>query len=303
MDKKYDILILGGGPIGASTAYFLSENGAKNIALVCDGSEEDLSSTFRYAGGSVRAFWDDPLKVEMTKTTMDFILDLDKKGVDLSLIRDNYLFLNKGKYIPSLNISGKKLVNWFLSRAKEKGLTICEGEKILSVTKDSGFYTVRTDKNEYKSNKVLLALGSANSNFVPEYKIEKEKRQLFVLDIPVGKDEESFPHTIIPIKNGVAYVFIKKMENGLRFVVGQEDILEENDNGVAEDYFAKLLESGLGESFPFLKNAKVENILWGFDVKNKILKLEKYDESLFVANCGSAIRSCVWIGRKIAEKF
>jgi hypothetical protein len=53
---------------------------------------------------------------------------------------------------------------------------------------------------------------------------------------------------------------------------------------------------------PFLKEAKVEKILWGFDCEKKTLSLENR-ENLFIANCGSAIRSCVWIGRKIAEEL
>ncbi len=301
--KSYDILILGSGPIGASTAYFLMEKGVKNVGMVTEEPADSRAATYRFAGGSLRSFWDDPLKIEMTRETMDFISALDARGIDLSLVKDNYLFLNRGAYVPSLNISSAKLVAWFLGQAQAKGLVVHQKEVVCGIEKIAEGYAVKTDKNDYAAKKILLALGVANAAFMPGVAIWKEKRQLFVLDLPVGPDEAGFPHMIIPVNKGVAYVFIKKMPGGLRFVVGQEDAVAAHDRPEPEDYFSALLDAGLGDRVPFLRKANVQEILWGFDVANKTLCIEERGAALFAANCGSAVRSCVWIGRQVSENL
>jgi hypothetical protein len=134
---------------------------------------------------------------------------------------------------------------------------------------------------------------------MPDYELEVEKRQLFVLDLPVGEDERDFPHVILPVAEGVAYVFIKHTAKGWRFLVGQEDAVEASEEPGAEDYYEALLEAGLGQVMPFLNKAKVEQILWGLDAGNKELRLEDKD-GLIAVNCGSAARSCVYLGKEIA---
>lgn len=302
MNEPYTTLLLGGGPIAASTAYFLTQDGATNIGLVTQDPIENRDGAYMYAGGSVRWFWDDELKKEMTTETGQFILDLDAQGVDLSLLKDNYLFLGRGKFVPSLNISGKKLVQWFLGQASQKGLQVHNNERIVSVTKNADIWNVKTETSEYFAHKVLLALGVNNGTFMPGFHVDVEKRELFVLDLPVTKEEEQFPHTIIPLKEGVVYVFIKKFGDTMKFVVGQEDAVEPSENSEDGSTFAALIEAGLGEFMPFLKKAKIEMTLWGFDAGNKTLTIEER-EGLFAVNCGSAIRGCVWIGKEIAKRL
>jgi len=303
MTDIYNILILGSGPIGASTAHFLTEQGIEKVGLITQDPTDDHSATYGYAGGSVRWYWDTEIKTEMTTMTSDFIFELDKQGVDLSLVKDNYLFLDIGKYVPSLNVNGKKLVRWFLDQAVSKSLELHEQEMIVSVIKENDIYIVKTNKAEYRSHKVLFALGTKNTEYVDGYTLAKEKRLLSVLDLPVGEYEQNFPHTIISLPKGEAYIFIKKFPEGLRFVVGQEDVLEESDQPGEENHFEELLSAGLAVSAPFLKNAKVEKILWGFDTQKKTLTLEEPQQGMFVANCGSAIRACVWIGKEVAKKL
>jgi glycine/D-amino acid oxidase-like deaminating enzyme len=298
----YDILILGGGPIGASSAYFLSRKAGKKIAVITQEPDDAPHATYQSAGGCVRWFWPDPLKIEMTKETADFIKKVAKSGVDLSLHEDTYLFLNRGKHVPAVNISGAKLINHFLGEAKKKKVTVHSGEIIKKVQNEKGVITVTTDKNTYQAKKVLLALGAQNAKFMPNYHIEEEERYLMILDLPVTETEKTFPHMIIPVGDGVAFTFIKKLPEGYRFVVGQEGILDVPKKSQVKAHYKELLAAGLGDIMPFLKKAKVERMLQGIDVENKNLLL-KHDKGLYAANCGSAVRSCVWIGRTIAEKL
>lgn len=304
MTKTYDLLILGSGPIAAATAYHLTKSKQlDSIGIITQDPTDDHSATYTNAGGSIRWFWDDDLKTEMTTQTANFIKDLLEKGVDLSEISDNYLFLHRGKFVPSLNVSGTKLVNWLLDQSIKKGVKIYNQTKITGVKNVGNVYEIQSTTQTFRAKKVLLALGVANEIFMPNYKLEKEKRQLFVLDVPVDDSSRDFPHVIFPLSDGVVYCFIKKTPEGLRYLVGQEDVVETPEDLDSATTFKHLLEAGLGKIMPFLNSAKVEKVLWGIDAANKELRIESHDDSLFAANCGSAIRSSIWIGEQVAKKI
>ncbi|HEY0964791.1 MAG TPA: FAD-dependent oxidoreductase [Candidatus Paceibacterota bacterium] len=300
MNNLYDILILGGGPIGAGTAYALTRKGKRKIGMVTIEPEATPHATYQYAGGSVRWFWDDPEKINDTKVTADFIKKISKNGVDVSLHHDTYLFLNRGKHVPAINISSAKLISYFKSEARSKGMKIHEDEMVKKVHEENGLAVVTTSKHTHYAKKVLLAMGAQNARFMPDYHLEEEPRYLMILDLPVTQTEHTFPHTIVPIQEGVVFVFIKKLPEGWRFVVGQENVLPVPKASQLKAHYRELLEAGLGEVMPFLKKAKVERMLSGIDVENKTLKLEQRGP-LYAANCGSAVRSCVALGMKIAD--
>lgn len=302
MSNVYDILILGGGPIAASTAYFLSQEGKNKVGILFENQIDNKRATYKYAGGCVRWFWDEPLKISMTKETADFVKKIADDGVDVSLREDTYLFLYRGVHTPAINVSAAKLVDYFIKEAAEKGVTVHGDEVIENITKEGELHTVSTDRGSYKAKKVLLALGAENARFMPDYDLEKEDRYLLVLDLPVGEAEIDFPHTIAKVGDGYAYVFVKKMSEGWRFLVSQEDVLPTPKEGEVEIHFEKLLSAGFGEVMPFLQKAKVERMLTGTDVETKEL-LIKEKEGLMAANCGSAVRSCVWIGRELTKRI
>lgn len=302
MKNSYDILILGGGPIGASTAYHLSRQGKKSIGLITAEPAEAAYATYQSAGGCIRWFWDEAKKIDMTKTTADFIIDLARSGVDVSLREDTYLFLDRGVHVPAINVSGVKVVEHFLSEASAHGVSVHKNETVTEVRRSGSGYEVVTDKGSYSATKVLLALGAQNVRFMPDYELEEEKRYLLVLDLPVKDAERMFPHTIAKIGNGYAFVFVKKLPEGWRFLIGEEDILGIPTSKNLTAHYKKLLETGVAEIMPFLVKARVERMLSGTDVENKTLLL-KGKKGLYAANCGSAVRSCVWIGQQVAERI
>ncbi len=133
--------------------------------------------------------------------------------------------------------------------------------------------------------------------------IEIEKRQLFVLDLRLNENQLKLPHTIIKFKNGIIYYFVKKFDEGYKLILGQEDIFEHSLTPEPENYFEELLNMGLGEILPFLKEAKVEKILWGYDAKNKKPLYYQVDQNFWSINCGSAVRSLYYIGKKFLDEF
>lgn len=302
-NKTYDLIIIGGGPIGSVTAYFVSQekNNLKcqNIALIQKEPEIDENIAYLNAGGSIRWYFEDEEIRTATKKTYDFILKI-KDEVDLNLIEDNYFFVHKGIFVSSLNISGKKLVDYFKKVAKKNGIEIFEGFNYENYEKVNDGYLVKTDKSEFLTKRIIFALGYKNKDLF-NLKLEIEKRQIFVLDLTITNERFNLPHTILKFKDGIIYFFIKKFDDGYKLVFGQEDIFEHSLESKPENYFNELLSKGLLEILPFLRNAKVEKILWGFDVKNKKPYIKEIDKNVWTVNCGSAVRSIVYIGEKIIE--
>src|SRR4051812_31510203 len=185
MDTQFDVVIAGSGPIGASTAYFLTKKTSLKVALVTQDPTDDSSATYTQAGGSLRWIWDDPEKTKMTSETAKFIKSLSAGGADFSLHEDHYLYLYTGAYHPALNFSGKKLVDLLLGVAGTQGLSIIRQAKLSSLQVSQNNVTLETNAGKISGRKVLLALGVANAEFMPGYDLDREKRQLFVLDLPV----------------------------------------------------------------------------------------------------------------------
>lgn len=304
-DRAYDILIIGGGPIGASAAYHLAlAKSGKRVALITKDNAEQSDAAYKNAGGCVRWFWDDPLKRAMTEETRDFIEARLAEGVDLDALRNPYLFVHRGALVPSFTLTGAKLVNWMLDSAAKSGVEIARGVEAMAIEKEGNGYRVRTASGDIVATTVLVALGAGGSSLVPGLTLETEKRQLFVLDLPVGPERVGLPHTILPLGKGVAYFFIKKVAGELKVVVGQEGVIADaTADGPEPEQFAALLQAGLAELSPFLAKAKVEKVLWGHDAANKTLLIHEESPCLFAAACGSAVRGCAHIGRELAAKL
>lgn len=304
-DRSCDILIIGGGPIGASTAYHLAQAGAgRRIVLVTKDTAEQSDAAYRNAGGCVRWFWEDTLKRAMTEETRDFIEARLAEGVELDALRNPYLFAHRGAFVPSFTITSAKLINWMLERAAARGVEVICGTEVTALMKVESGYRASTAGGSIEAATVLVALGAGGRSLVPDMPLETEKRQLFVLDLPVGAERAGLPHTIVPVGKGVAYVFVKKVAGELKVLVGQEGVVTDAAvDGPEPDQFERVLKEGLADVMPFLAKARVEKVLWGHDAANKILLVHEPTPRLFAAACGSAVRGCAHIGRELAAKL
>lgn len=70
--RPYETLIVGGGLLGSSTAYHLARLGARDIAVIDADLSGRLSSSELNAGGA-RATWDQPLNVQLSRASIDFL--------------------------------------------------------------------------------------------------------------------------------------------------------------------------------------------------------------------------------------
>ncbi|MFI5626765.1 NAD(P)/FAD-dependent oxidoreductase [Nocardioides sp. NPDC051685] len=297
-----DVAICGAGPIGAATATFLARPDLRVVLIDHDPADDPAHvATYRYAGGSIRWTWPDPVKREMTTHTEQFIRSA-ADGAELDMIENTYHLLHTGEHIPALNVSATGLVGMLRDQAQEAGATFVDA-LVTGVRPDGSGHVVETSRGAIRAGRVLGAMGAANSSVFPQVSAEPEKRQLFVLDLPVPPERELLPHTIVPVGDGFGYVFVKLIDGDLRVLVGQEDIVEDEDTSGPVDHWKEILDSGLAATLPWLRDARVDDILWGVDTAQKTLVLDEPSPGVLVANCGSAIRSAAWLGRTLADRL
>jgi hypothetical protein len=153
------------------------------------------------------------------------------------------------------------------------------------------------------ARKVVLATGVNIKKMFSDAPFTYKKRELLVFDLELSPEALKFPHTVVPLAHGLVFSFIKNIDGRDRFVLGQEDLLEYSDTWEEENFLPQLIDLGLYNLMPFLKGAKVEKVLWGFDSVSKFPEFYSPRASLLAVTCGSAVRSCVWIGRKVTEKM
>jgi 2-polyprenyl-6-methoxyphenol hydroxylase-like FAD-dependent oxidoreductase len=122
--STYDIVIAGSGPIGSATAYLLRDTKQRIAILSPEPLENDPDhrATYMYAGGSIRWYFENTSVASATQKTAECIRTLIDSGIDLSAIEDRYVFLHRGVSAPSYNVSGAKLVEYFLAQAEQSGV-------------------------------------------------------------------------------------------------------------------------------------------------------------------------------------
>lgn len=86
--KKAEIIIIGGGVVGASVAYHLTERGAKDVLILESGSTQGNGSTGKATGGA-RAQFETEINIKMSLYSLDFLANC---GFDCGYEPRGYLF-------------------------------------------------------------------------------------------------------------------------------------------------------------------------------------------------------------------
>jgi glycine/D-amino acid oxidase-like deaminating enzyme len=236
----------------------------------------------------------------MIRRTADFIDARVAAGAPIRVREAPYLFLDAGVLVPALNLAATDLVADLVGLATGAGVTEVDVGEVTAVEPVAGGHRVVGAAGTVEARVVVLALGAGNPALVPQLPAKLEKRQLFVLDLPVDERRAALPHVVAPIGAGYAYVFVKDTDEGLRVLVGQEDLIADDDLTGPVDSYGELLAAGVADRFPFLRAAGVERILWGVDWVDKLPHLAEHRPGLLTVNCGSAVRACVAIGEQVA---
>ena len=291
------VAVVGSGPIGAATAYGLARAGIADVTLV--GGDHGPAA-YRSSGGSVCWHRDDPEKAAMIEATADFVRQRVAAGARIRYREQPYLFLDAGVLVPALNIAAADLVADLAGLARRDGVRDADLGPVTAVEPVEGGHRVVGARGTVEARVVVLALGAGNAALTGTDPGAVEKRQLFVLDLPVGEDRARLPHLVAAVGPGYAYVFVKQTAGGLRLLLGQEDLVADSDLSGPVDHLAELLAAGVADRFPFLRGARAEQVLWGVDRFEKLPAITAHRPGLISVNCGSAVRACVPIGQRAA---
>lgn len=91
--KKYDFVIVGGGIVGVSLAYWLASKGAKKICVVEKEMSVCMGSTPRSAGG-IRAQFTNEINIRLQMEAVKFFENFDREfGSHAEFTQAGYLFL------------------------------------------------------------------------------------------------------------------------------------------------------------------------------------------------------------------
>ena len=291
------IVVAGAGPLGAATAYHLARQGVQ-VAIV---SQDRPDAAFRSSGGSICWHRPDPRRAAAIRETADFVRTAVADGARIGCREVPYLFLTDGVQVPALNVDSGDLVDHLLAEAGRAGAVRVDLGAVTGIDFGDDGHIVVCERGTVRAGAAVVALGAGNPGVVDGLPVAWEKRQLFVLDLPVDGDRASLPHTIAAVGDGYAYVFVKRFDAGLRVVVGQEDVVEDDATTGPVDHFGELLDAGVADHFPFLRGATVDRILWGLDWPGKLPHVQEHGPRLFSVNCGSAVRACIAGGRAAAD--
>ena len=92
MTDKADIVIIGGGIIGTSIAYYLARLGVKRVVLLEKGYLAG-GSTGR-CGGGIRQQWSEPMNVRLAMRSVELFEHFDEEpGMDIEYYKGGYLLL------------------------------------------------------------------------------------------------------------------------------------------------------------------------------------------------------------------
>lgn len=90
---KAEVVIIGGGVIGASVAYHLTERGMTDILILEREAQQGLGSTGKATGG-VRAQFETEINIRMSLYSLDFFSKFDEiTGIECGYEPRGYLFL------------------------------------------------------------------------------------------------------------------------------------------------------------------------------------------------------------------
>lgn len=93
MSNKTEIVIIGGGVVGASVAYHLTARGAKDVLILDRGMQQGSGSTGKATGG-VRAQFETEINIKMSLYSLDFLANC---GFDCGYEPRGYLFFATDK--------------------------------------------------------------------------------------------------------------------------------------------------------------------------------------------------------------
>ncbi|AKB35218.1 Geranylgeranyl diphosphate reductase [Methanosarcina siciliae C2J] len=193
----YDLIIVGGGPSGASAGRVAGNAGISTLLL-----EKENFPRYKPCGGALSPY---------ALSSLDFELPESVVERDISKVRVHFreLCLERQRdYRLALLVSRNAFDNLLLDKARETGIEVHCGEKVLDCEEEEEWVEVRTSENSYLTKFVLIAEGSQGVlkyNVRPQRARRTEYDLALVSEIPEGDEviRTRFPD-VLDIHFGVA---------------------------------------------------------------------------------------------------
>ncbi len=177
---KYDIIVVGLGPAGATAAYELSKKGFKVLAI-----EKQKHPRYKPCGGGLTA------KIEK-------ILEPDFKSVvERTISKVNFTFKGSGDIHavserPLVHmVMRDKFDNFLVEKARAAGAEIHEQEKVTQVEEGKDSVLVMTEKNMYAA-KLLIGADGVNGIVARSIGLKPKKRTAVLIEGEVKIKEKAF---------------------------------------------------------------------------------------------------------------
>ena len=124
MTSTADVVVVGGGVVGASTAYHLAAAGIEHVVLLERADSVATGSTGACAGGFRHQF-SSRINIELSLASVPMILRFtEKHGLPLDVVQDGYLFLLRTKpradFRAGGNFSGRSASTRSCSRPRKR---------------------------------------------------------------------------------------------------------------------------------------------------------------------------------------
>ncbi len=167
MDKRWDLIIIGGGPAGTSLSILMARAGYE-VLLLEKGHYPFQKVCGEYLSREALPYLDE-LKIpyqELSPPTIDHLRISSSKGSRL----ESELPLG------GIGLSRSELDRMLAERARAEGVEIREGTRVRSVDLIGSAYNVSTRDSKYEANEVVEAFGKDKPPLIPREEGTDKKR-------------------------------------------------------------------------------------------------------------------------------
>lgn len=192
----YDLIIVGGGPSGSAAARVAGKKGLKTLLI-----EKATFPRYKPCGGALSEHAISFLDFELPEE----IIEREIFGARICF-RDKVIERSKD-YRLSVIISRSKLDHFLLEKARETGIGILTGEKVIDIKESEDCIAVRTAKASYESRYLILATGSQGTlkKMVRKKDAKKEYGVCMVTEVPEANETiDRYISNAVELRFGVA---------------------------------------------------------------------------------------------------
>lgn len=224
---SFDAIVAGVGSMGSSTCYYLAKRGYKVLGLEQFDISHELGSHAGQSRIIRKAYFEHPDYVPLLERAYQNWKHIERetgeqlyfktgllyagtptneiiKGVKLAASLYNIELENlKADTYPEFNfpesfeilfepeagfISPEKAIRLYAAAAKNNGAAIHANEKVIEWEKEGGGLVVKTDKNIYHCNKLIITAGAWSGKMIPGYSNKIKVTRQFVAWIKTKND-------------------------------------------------------------------------------------------------------------------